>query len=142
MRVVAALLLVGCVSTTPRFSPSIQRAINREDMRRLETDGLVLYYPDGTRSEVLAVAARLEYCRRELSRQALVEGGLAADKSVFVLPRLPLNNAYVQPRLAGIEQVAVLPQYHTLNLFIAYGIPPDPGSDRAVRPRRRAPADL
>jgi hypothetical protein len=121
-------LLLGCISAQPRFSPEVQRAINREDMRRLETSDLVVYYPDGTRAEALAVAARLEYCRRELARVALAKNRVATDKPVFVLPRLPLNNAYLQPTLAGNEQVSVVPQYNTANLFIAYGIPPDPGT--------------
>ena len=94
----------------------------------METDELVLYYPQGSRADVLRVAARLEYCRREVQRLAMLKGGLAADKSTFVLPRLPLNNAYVQPRLGGTEQVSVLPTYHTVNLFIAYGSPPDPAN--------------
>jgi hypothetical protein len=123
----AWLGLVGCVSTTPRFDPDIQRAINGDDMRRMETRELVVYYPDGTRAETLEVARRLEYCRHEIQRRALLKQGPAAEKSVFVLPRLPLNNAYVRPTLAGNEQIAVVPQYNTSNLFIAYGIPPDPG---------------
>jgi hypothetical protein len=122
------LLLGGCVSATPRFSADVQRAINREDMRRLETSDLVVYYPEGTRAEALAVAARLEYCRRELARFEVVKNRFATEKPVFVLPRLPLNNAYLQPTLAGNEQVSVVPQYNTANLFLAYGIPPDPGS--------------
>lgn len=125
---IAPVLLGGCIAATPRFPPDVQRAINREDMRRLETSDLIVYYPDGTRGEALAVAARLEYCRRELQRYALIKDDYAAEKPVFVLPRLPLNNAYVQPTLAGNEQVSVVPQYNTANLFLAYGIPPDPGN--------------
>lgn len=124
---VATGLLAGCVSAQPRFPPDVQRAINRDDMRRLETRELIVYYPDGTRAEALAVAARLEYCRRELARVEVAKNGFASEKPVFVLPRLPLNNAYLQPTLAGNEQVGVVPQYNTANLFISYGIPPDPG---------------
>lgn len=122
-----ASLLGGCISAVPRFPPDVQRAINRDSMRRLETSDLVVYYPEGTRAEVLAVAARLEHCRRELVRFEQVKNRHATEKPVFVLPRLPLNNAYLQPTLAGNEQVSVVPQYNTTNLFLAYGIPPDPG---------------
>jgi hypothetical protein len=125
---IGGLLLGACVHATPRFPADVQRAINREDMRRLETSDLVVYYPEGTRAEALAVAARLEYCRRELARFELVKNGFATEKPVFVLPRMPLNNAYLYPTLAGNEQVSVVPQYNTSNLFLAYGIPPDPGS--------------
>lgn len=123
-----ATLLAGCISAQPRFPPEVQRAINREDMRRLETSELVVYYPEGTRAEALVIAARLEYCRRELARVEVAKNRFATEKPVFVLPRLPLNNAYLQPTLAGNEQVSVVPQYNTANLFIAYGIPPDPGT--------------
>lgn len=123
-----SLSLGGCISAPPRFPPDVQRAINREDMRRLETTDVILYYPEGTRGEALLVASRLEYCRRELQRYERIKDDYAAEKPVFVLPRLPLNNAYVQPTLAGNEQVSVVPQYNTTNLFIAYGIPPDPGT--------------
>jgi hypothetical protein len=120
--------LLGCISPQPRFPPDVQRAINRDDMRRLETSDLIVYYPQGTRAEALAIAARLEYCRRELARVEVAKNRFATEKPVFVLPRLPLNNAYVQPTLAGNEQVSVVPQYNTSNLFISYGIPPDPGT--------------
>jgi hypothetical protein len=123
-----AVLLGGCVSAAPRFNRDVQRAINRDDMRRMETDALVLYYPEGTRSNTLAIAARLEYCRRELQRQSRLSNRYTADKSVFVLPRLPLNNAFLQPTFLGNEQVGVVPQYSTSNAFLPLGIPPDPGS--------------
>src|SRR5688572_15754818 len=69
----ATALLGGCISAQPRFPPEVQRALNRESMRRLETSDLIVYYPEGTRAEALAVAARLEYCRRELVRVELAK---------------------------------------------------------------------
>ena len=77
-----AALLGGCIVPQARFSPEIQRAINRDDMRRLETERLVLYYPEGARPAALQIASRLEYCRRELERAELIRGGPAADKLV------------------------------------------------------------
>jgi len=121
-------LLPACVSASPRFAPDVQRAVNRDDMRRLETDELVLYYADGTRPRALDIAARLEYCRRELARRAYVHGGPAGDKPLFVLPRMPLNNAYVAASSGGFEQIAVLPTYYTTDYFLALGIPPDPAN--------------
>jgi len=97
-------------------------------MRKLETEQLILYYPDGSRSQALEVAARLEYCRSEVRKLARVKDGPAADKSRFVLPRLPFNNAYVAPALAGMEQVAVVPTYNTIDYFMLFGIAPDPGN--------------
>lgn len=121
-------MLSGCVNFGARFPPDVQRAINRDDMRRLETRELVLYYPEGTRPRALAAAARLEYCRRELQRLATIKTGFAADKPVVVLPRLPFNNAYLLPTFGGDEQHIVLPEYNTTELFALLGIPPDPST--------------
>ncbi|MET0414230.1 MAG: hypothetical protein ABW217_23165, partial [Polyangiaceae bacterium] len=124
----SALALSGCVVASARFPPDVQRAINREDMRRLETRELVVYYPEGTRARALAAATRLEYCRRELQRLAEIKAGFATDKTVVVLPRLPFNNAYVAPTFGGFEQVMVLPEYNTSELFVLLGMPPDPSN--------------
>jgi hypothetical protein len=121
--------LAACTGVAPRFSPSVQAAVSQADMRRLETDRLVVYYADGAREQALRVASRLEYCRRELERDAEVkDSGPAATKSIFVLPRMPLNNAFVDPMLAGREQVAVLPEYSTSTLFTLLNLPPDPAA--------------
>lgn len=97
-------------------------------MQRLETERLVLYYPQGTKERALHVAGRLEYCRRELEKHQLKKNDISTDKAVFVLPLLPYNNAYVQPPFTQ-RQIAVVPQYNTaIDLFEQFNIPPDPGT--------------
>jgi hypothetical protein len=64
----ACLTVVGGVSTTPRFSSDIQRAINRADMRRMATRELVPYYPDGTRPATLEMALLAQYNPRSTTR--------------------------------------------------------------------------
>ncbi len=94
----------------------------------METDQLVIYYPEEYRDATLRIASRLEYCRTELMKLApITDGPGAGAKSVFVMPEVPFNNAYVEPAFAGREQVAVLPQYSTIDYFITLGLPPDPG---------------
>lgn len=121
-------MLSGCVVFGATIPPDVQRAINRDDMRRLETSELVVYYPEGTRPRALAAATRLEYCRRELAKLTEIKTGFATDKTVVVLPRLPFNNAFVLPTFGGHEQFMVLPEYNTSELFVLLGILPDPSS--------------
>lgn len=123
----AALLgLNACVTTQQRFPADVQTAVSRADMQRLETDKLILYYPNGSRDEVLRVAARLEYCRTELEKHAPIKWGPAHEKSVFVLPKLPFNNAFIAPAGFGLEQIGLVPLYNTADYFVPMGIPPDP----------------
>jgi len=128
-RLALVLGLGGCTEVQPRFPRSVQTAVSSTDMRRLETEQLVVYYADGARDEALRVASRLEYCRRELERDSEVQGaGPAAAKSIFVLPRMPLNNAFVDPMLAGREQIAVVSEYNSSAVFSPLNLPPDPAA--------------
>jgi hypothetical protein len=121
------LALGACTQVMPRFPEPVQAAVSGTDMRRLETDRLVIYYAAGARQHALRMASRLEYCRRELERDSQIEGsGPAAAKSIFVLPRMPLNNAFVDPMQFGREQIAVIPEYDTAALFLPLNLPPDP----------------
>lgn len=124
----AAALSLGCSGLVPRFPADVQTAVTRSDMQRLETEKLILYYPEGTKERALHIAGRLEYCRRQLEQRTVVKNDLTQEKSVFVLPVLPFNNAYVQPTFAQ-RQIAVIPQYNTaIDLFEQFNIPPDPGT--------------
>ena len=121
-------VVMGC-QPFARFPADVQASVApRNKMQRMETEHLVLYYPRGFRAETLRAAERLEYCRAELMDRARIKDGPGAGrKSVFVMPNLPFNNAYVEPAIAGREQVAVLPQYSTIDYFVTLGLPPDPG---------------
>ncbi|MBL8933548.1 MAG: hypothetical protein JNM69_03285, partial [Archangium sp.] len=43
--VLLAPLALGCATATPRFSQELATAFAQDDMRRLETDDLEVYYP-------------------------------------------------------------------------------------------------
>lgn len=119
----------GCVaSAAPRFPDDVASALVEHDMRRLETDTLVIYYPS-TRRE-LAVRAAEKIARCQLAVQGLIttHGWTTKIKPVIVMPELPMNNAFVMPRTQGYEDVAVLPTHATLDFATAFGLPPDTGA--------------
>ncbi|MBK9032358.1 MAG: hypothetical protein IPL61_13780 [Myxococcales bacterium] len=123
----AVVALVGCATVLPRFPDDVQTAVVRDDMRRMETARLVLYYPAPRRAEAERVAARLEQCAGVLDAAAPIANELTRRKLRVVLPEAPFNNAYVFPPAIGIEDVAVIPTGDTLDFVTEFGLPPDPG---------------
>ena len=87
-----------------------------------------LYYPDGQQEEAHRFLARVEGCLGFLRRRAHVHNRVADEKAFVILPELPLNNAFVSPRLTGAEAVTVVPTLQTMDAFtLEFGLPPDPG---------------
>jgi hypothetical protein len=125
--VAATACALGCATVVPRFPTDVQTAVVRDDMRRMETDQLVLYYPAPRRALAERVAARLEGCATALRAAARVDNALTRRKFTIVLPEAPFNNAYVFPPALGIEDVSVIPTGDTLDFTTAFGLPPDPG---------------
>jgi len=123
--VLLPVLLWGCVTAQPRFAPEIQAAV-ATDMRRLETDDVVLYYPDGAQKEAQRIGDRLDRCVRALRAHTTIDNDWSRQKPRIVLPQVPFNNAYVAPA-NGLEPVSVVPTYSTADLFGLLGIVPDPG---------------
>lgn len=131
MRVAAAALLScfagsGCAVLTPRFGADVQTAVVRDDMRRMETDTLVVYYPEGRKAEAIRTASRVAYCVRELREHAPIHDAWTDQKPRIVLANLPFNNAYVSPPMLS-EPISVLPAYNTAPYFAPFNLPPDPG---------------
>jgi hypothetical protein len=125
----ALAVVAGCTATAalPRFPPDVAAALVAHDMRRLETDTLVLYYPAGRGELARRTAARIAACQRLAVERARIDGGPARARPVIVMPELPFNNAFVMPRVTGYETVAVVPTENTLDFATAFGLPPDPG---------------
>jgi hypothetical protein len=95
----ASSALAGCFSLSPRFDTAVHHAINREDMRRMATEGLVLYYPDGTREQTLQIASRLVVLparvpgcgpaeRRSRRREVRVRAAARAHQQRLCLPEV------------------------------------------------------
>lgn len=129
--VLAATLLglfgVGCGAPSLRFDAATHTAMAQAKMRRLETESLVVYYPEHARDETLRVAARYEACLHKLRGAARIHTKSADEKPRIAMPDAPLNNAYVAPTAGGVETFAVVPTYETAEIFATLGLPPDPG---------------
>jgi hypothetical protein len=130
LRASLLVLLVAagaCGVPGARFPSDVQTAIARHDMRRMETDQLLVYYPEGRRELAERLATRVERCAVELKQKARIDNRHSREKMVLVVPDVPFNNAYVLPPVAGLEDVAVIPTGNTLDFTTTFGLPPDPG---------------
>ena len=125
-----AALAGGCIPlAAPRLPQEVGAAIADNPMRRIETDDMLLYYPAGREIEAWRFLTRVEGCVDYLRRASQVHNGVADQKIVVIVPELALNNAFVSPRFAGYETLAVVPTYNTLDSFsLEMGLPPDPAT--------------
>ena len=117
-------LVVACGGVSARFPADVQTALAHDDMRRLETERFIIYYPAPRRAEVDRFLARADRCAQVLRDHAVVKG---LEKMVVVMPDIAFNNAFVAPEALGYEPVSVIPTYSTLDFATAFGLPPDPG---------------
>ncbi|RKH26108.1 hypothetical protein D7Y13_21825 [Corallococcus praedator] len=114
------LLTSGCAFVAPRFPQNVQASFARDDMHKLTTRSLELYYPAHLRPTALRVAARMEGCVDRLRADAWSK---AERKRVLVyLTSADFNNAYVQSEFASTPQQMVLPQHMTLEQFNLLGL--------------------
>ncbi|AFE05427.1 hypothetical protein COCOR_03773 [Corallococcus coralloides DSM 2259] len=120
--ILACLLLLtsGCAFVAPRFPQNVQASFARDDMHKLTTQSMELYYPAHLRGTALRVAARMEGCVERLRSDAWSK---AERKRVLVyLTSADFNNAYVQSEFASTPQQMVLPQHMTLEQFNLLGL--------------------
>jgi hypothetical protein len=117
---VAALFFSSCATTSPRFDQDVATTFAHDDMRRLETKNLELYYPAEAKDAALRVAARAEECLTALrARQATTR---QRDKALVFLTSANLNNAYVSGLFGGEPLHALVPLSVTSELFHWYGL--------------------
>ena len=114
------LLTSGCAFVAPRFPQNVQASFAQDDMHKLTTRSLELYYPAQLRATALRVAARMEGCVDRLRDDAWSR---TERKRVLVyLTSADFNNAYVQSEFASTPQQMVLPQHMTLEQFNLLGL--------------------
>lgn len=123
------LLLQACASTGPRFGQPTAAAFARDDMRKLETASLEVYYPAAWRGAALRIAGRLEECLALLRPR--VRSGTPRDKVVVFLTSANLNNAYVTGKVGGEPLHAVAPVQVTSEFFLQHGLASDGPGDIA-----------
>ncbi|RAL20372.1 hypothetical protein DL240_17475 [Lujinxingia litoralis] len=115
-------MAAGCaVSSGPRFSPEVQQSFAHEEMRRMETAHLRLYYPEHRREETARIAAQLEHCLVELNTKTERPGPWT--KVPIFLPEVEFNNAYVSFG-PGNGPHMVLPTSLTSGAFAGFGFTP------------------
>ncbi|HLL53408.1 MAG TPA: hypothetical protein VK447_07675 [Myxococcaceae bacterium] len=114
---VAALLaaLTGCASLSPRFGQEVANAFAHDEMRKLETRSVELYYPAKDREAALRALTRLESCLEQLRKLPLSR--TPRRKVLAYLTSAQFNNAYVFPQIIGFEQHMLLPNNFSLDLF-------------------------
>jgi len=120
-------VLGACGGVFQRFPDDVQAAVAHDDMRRLETEQLIIYYPAPRRAEIDRFVVRAERCATLLRQAAPIHRGPAAAKMVIAMPETAFNNAFVAPGVAGVESISVIPTMATLDFTTEFGLPPDPG---------------
>ncbi|GHG75959.1 hypothetical protein [Comamonas sp. JC664] len=121
--VLATCLLMtngGCAFVTPRFPQNIQASFARDEMRKLTTESLELYYPAHLRGAALRMASRLEGCVTRLREQTWRQK--PRDRVLVYLTSSNFNNAYVVPDYASVPQQMVMPSHLTLELFHLFNL--------------------
>ncbi|MEN9796594.1 MAG: hypothetical protein RL653_290 [Pseudomonadota bacterium] len=108
----------GCL--LPRFPQDVETGFARGRMRTAETTHVRAYFPEEGRDNAVRTLARLEQCVEELRKKPLREG--EREKLQVFFTTSNFNNAYVQPRIAGLPQQMVLPEQLTLELFHLLGL--------------------
>jgi hypothetical protein len=116
------LSLAGCAFVTPRFPQNVQVDFARDDMRKLSTRTLELYYPVRLRPAALRIAARLEDCVERLRLHT--RSPRKRERVLVYLTGADFNNAYVSPDFSSLPQQMVMPSHMSLELFNLLGFGP------------------
>src|SRR5262245_49478703 len=99
-----ALFLGGCIASAQvRFPPDVAAALVDHPMRRLTTQSLYVYYPEGRTEEARRVAERIEGCVAGLRLRTVIRNSAATERMVAILPEVPFNNAFVAPTIVGYD---------------------------------------
>ena len=113
------LSLSGCAFVTPRFPQEVRTSFAREDMRKLSTQSLELYYPASQRPAALRIAARVEDCVERL--RLLTRSTQKRPRVLAYLTSADFNNAYVMPDVSSIPQQMVMPTHMSIEFFNLLG---------------------
>jgi len=121
---------LGCLPTVePRYPQNVASALARHPMRTVESEHVLLEYPESRRELAYRVLPHVEDCAAYLERVAQVHNDVADRKLTVVMPEVPLNNAFVSGGGDGEDLDAVVPSYDTSAEFaLELGIPPSPAA--------------
>lgn len=120
LRLAFLLLLCGCATTSPRFDQELATTFAQDDMRRLTTDELELYYPAEYADAALKVAARAAECLKALRARDVTKKDYG--RALLFLSSANYNNAYVGGQTGGEPLQLVNPLSATSELLHWYGL--------------------
>ncbi|MFT3707559.1 MAG: hypothetical protein QM817_07800 [Archangium sp.] len=114
------VLASACATTAPRFDQELATTFAQDDMHRLETPELTLYYPANYAEAAKRVAARAAECIRLLRERDVDKR--ERDRALLFLSSANYNNAYVGGLSGGEPLHSVNPLSETSELFHFYGL--------------------
>ena len=120
LTLVAASLLSACVTTSPRFEQDLATTFAQDDMHKLVTADVELYYPKEYEAAAKVVAARATECLRAL--RAHDDTRRDYGRALLFLTSANYNNAYVGGLSFGEPLHSVNPLSVTSELFHWYGL--------------------
>lgn len=115
-----AMLLAGCATTSPRFDQELATTFAQDDMRKLETADIELYYPAEYTEAAKRVAARATECLRSMRARDVTKR--AYPKALLFLSSANYNNAYVGGQSGGEPLQLVNPLSATSEILHWYGL--------------------
>ncbi len=115
-----ALVLNACATTSPRFDQEVATTFAQDDMRKLETDDLELYYPAAYADVARQVAARAAECLRLMRARDLEKRDYG--RAVLFLTSANYNNAYVGGQSGGEPLHSLNPLSVSAELFHYFGL--------------------
>ncbi len=120
LRIFVLFLLCGCASTSPRFSQELASTFAQDEMRKLETQDVELYYPAEHEQAAKRVAARASECLKALRAHGVAKQNYG--KALLFLSSANYNNAYVNGQSSGEPLHSVNPLSVTTEIFHWYGL--------------------
>lgn len=117
---VVCFLAAGCATTAPRFDQELATTFAQDDMHKLETAELELYYPANYAESAKRVAARAAECIRLLRAKDVDKR--ERDRALLFLTSANYNNAYVGGMTGGEPLISVNTLSQTSELFHFYGL--------------------
>ncbi len=113
-------VMMGCASVSPRFEQDLATTFAQDDMRRLQTPDVELYYPAAYADQAKRVAARASECLRSL--RALQPTQRDHGRALLFLTSSNYNNAYVGGQQGGEPLHSLNPLSATDEIFHWYGL--------------------
>jgi hypothetical protein len=115
-----SFFLLGCATSNPRFTQELATSFAQDDMRKLTTETLEVYYPAQHREVAERIARRAAQCIDAMRTQEV--GARPPQRALLFLTSANFNNAYVTGQFLGEPLHSVNPLQTSLELLHWYGL--------------------